>query len=98
MIICPIKVLVGTFIASYHIILASDASKSYVVLKYTSCLSGITLRATPGLYYLSSSGQQMSNTLTNPCTVNSYFVPQGHKASTWVMPQGHKSSHNRFAP
>jgi hypothetical protein len=31
-------------------------------------------------------------------TVNSYFVPLGHKASTWVMPQGHKSSHNRFAP
>ena len=24
-------------------------------------------------------------------TVNIYFVPQGHKSSTWVMPQGHKS-------
>ena len=31
-------------------------------------------------------------------TVNTYFMPQGHKSSTWVMPQGHKSSHNRFAP
>ncbi len=31
-------------------------------------------------------------------TVNIYFVPLRHKASTWVMPQGHKSSHNRFAP
>ena len=31
-------------------------------------------------------------------TVNPYFVPLRHKASTWVMPQGHKSSHNRFAP
>jgi len=24
-------------------------------------------------------------------TVNTYFMPQGHKSSTWVMPQGHKS-------
>jgi hypothetical protein len=70
----------GTYIASFQIILASDASKSYVLLKYTSCLSGITLRATPGLYYLSSSGQQMSNTLTNPCT--SLNVNLG---GTWVF-------------
>ena len=25
------------------------------------------------------------------CTVNTYFVPQGHKARTWVMPQGPNS-------
>jgi hypothetical protein len=28
---------------------------------------------------------------STPNTVNSYFVPQGHKARTWVMPQGPNS-------
>jgi hypothetical protein len=34
--------------------------------------------------------------IASPCgdminTVNSYFVPQRHKARTWVMPQGYNS-------
>jgi hypothetical protein len=33
----------GAYIATFQIILASDASKSYVLLKYTSCLTGLSL-------------------------------------------------------
>ena len=58
----------SSLIASFQIILASDSSKSYVVLKYTSCLSSSSLRELPGLYYLNSNGQQMSNQFTNPCS------------------------------
>jgi hypothetical protein len=71
----------GAYIASFQIILASDASKSYVLLKYTSCLTGLLSASTAqGLYYLSSNGQQMSNTFTSPC--NSSNVNLG---GTWVF-------------
>ncbi len=42
----------GSLRASFQIVLDSDGSKSYVLLKYSSCLSGSTLRATPGLYFI----------------------------------------------
>jgi len=66
---------------SFQIILASSSSKSFVLLKYTTCLaSSFTLRSTPGLYYLSSSGQQLSNQASNPCTNSNV-----NQAGTWVF-------------
>jgi hypothetical protein len=71
--------------ASFQILLARDATKSYVLLNYTSCLSGSTLIETPGLYYLSSStGQQMSNQILLKCERNSNGNGHGH---------GHALSH-----
>ncbi len=72
----------GGYIATFQIILASDATKSYVLLRYTSCLTGLTLGKTPALYYLSASnGQQMSNQMSsNPC--NGTNVNLG---GTWVF-------------
>jgi hypothetical protein len=71
----------GGYIASFQIILATDLSKSYVLLKYTSCLTGLSLRATPGLYYFSSlNGQQMSNTISNPCSSSNVNLN-----GTWVF-------------
>jgi hypothetical protein len=71
----------GTLRASFQIVLARDVTKSYVLLKYTSCLSGSTLIETPGLYYLSSStGQQMSNTISSPCSNSNV-----NQAGTWVF-------------
>jgi hypothetical protein len=71
----------SSLIATFQIVLASDASKSYVLLKYSSCLSGASLRATPGLYYVSlSSGQQMSNQISNPCTSSNVNL-----GGTWVF-------------
>ena len=67
----------SSLIASFQIILASDSSKSYVVLKYTSCLSPLV---TPGLYYLNSNGQQMSNQFTNPCSSSNVNL-----IGTWVF-------------
>ncbi len=73
--------LLGTLRASFQIVLARDATKSYVLLKYTSCLSDATLRETPGHYYLSSStGQQMSNTISSPCSNSNV-----NQAGTWVF-------------
>jgi hypothetical protein len=69
------------YIASFQIILASDASKSYVLLKYTSCLTGLSLSSMQALYYRLSNGQQMSNQMsTNPC--NGTNVNLG---GTWVF-------------
>ena len=73
--------LKGGLVASFQIVLASDATKSYVLLKYKSCLSGATLWETPGLYYLSlSNGQQMSNTISSPCSRSNV-----NQAGTWVF-------------
>jgi len=66
---------------SFQIILASSSSKSYVLLKYTTCLSSsFTIRTASGLYYLSSSGQQLSNQPSNPCTNSNVNL-----AGTWVF-------------
>ncbi len=53
--------------ASFQVILASDPTKSYVILNYTDCLAGAPLETYPGLLYLSQSGQQSSAFLENPC-------------------------------
>ena len=70
----------NSLIASFQIILASDSSKSYVVLKYTSCLSNTSPIITPGLYYLNSNGQQMSSQFTNPCSSSNVNL-----IGTWVF-------------
>jgi len=66
-------------IVSFQIILANDATKSYVLLKYASCAVGSPY-TTPGVYYLSSSGQQMSNKISNPCTSSNVNL-----LGTWVF-------------
>jgi hypothetical protein len=54
--------------ASFQIILASDSTKSYVVLNYTECLADQIQATNPGLYYLDQSGQQSSAVIReNPC-------------------------------
>jgi len=70
----------GPLRASFQIVLASYATKSYVLLKYTSCLSGDTLSETLGLYYLSLIGHQMSNTISSPCSSSNV-----NQTGTWVF-------------
>jgi hypothetical protein len=53
--------------ASFQVILASDSTKSYVVLNYTDCLADAPLETYPGLLYLNQNGQQSSAFLENPC-------------------------------
>ena len=54
--------------ASFQIILASDSTKSYVVLNYTECLADQAQKTNPGLYYLDQNGQQSSAVIgQNPC-------------------------------
>ena len=73
-----------TLISSFQIILASSSSSwsisSYVLLKYTSCLSGSTLRTTPGIYYTLSNGQASSSTFSNPCSSSNVNL-----IGTWVF-------------
>ena len=80
-------------LVSFQIILASSSSKSYVLLKYTTCLSSsyytIYIVATPGLYYLSSIGQQLSNRITNPCTNSNV-----NQAGTWVFDVSSSNKNN----
>ena len=56
-----------TIKASFQAVLASDSTKSYIVLNYTDCLASAPLETYPGLLYLSQSGQQSSAFLENPC-------------------------------
>jgi hypothetical protein len=42
--------------------------------------------------------RKYDNPVLHVLNYRSYYLPQGHKASTWDMPQGHKSRHIRFAP
>jgi len=68
---------------SFQVILASDSSKSYVLLKYTTCLvvsSSFTLRTIPGLYYLVN-GQQTLVPISNSSCSNSNV----NLAGTWVF-------------
>ena len=53
--------------ASFQIILASDSTKSYIVLNYTECLAGAPLAIFPGLLYLDQNGLQASAFLEDPC-------------------------------
>ncbi len=71
----------GGYIAAFQIILATDFSKSYVLLKYTSCLTGLSLSSMQAVYYRLSNGQQMSNQMsTNPCTGTNVNL-----GGTWVF-------------
>jgi hypothetical protein len=68
---------------SFQIILASEdvSSKSYILLKYTSCLTGLSLSAMQAIYYLGSNGQPMSYLISvNPCTSSNVNLN-----GTWVF-------------
>ena len=67
-------------IASFQITLATNGSSSYVLVKYTSCLSGNTLTKTPGIYYTLSNGQTSSSTFSNPCSSSNVKL-----SGTWVF-------------
>ena len=77
---CSPIIVPSTLIATFQIILVSDAVKSYVVLKYASCLSNATLLTKPGLYYLNSNGQQISKLIINPCNSSNVNL-----LGTWVF-------------
>ena len=77
----------SSLIASFQIILARDGSlsngssySSFVLLKYTSCLSGNTLTRTPGIYYTLSNGQSSSYQFSNPCDSSNVNLN-----GTWVF-------------
>ena len=57
-----------------------SSSSSYVLLKYTSCLSNRTLSTPPGIYYTLSNGQQSFNQLSNPCDSSNVNL-----IGTWVF-------------
>jgi hypothetical protein len=69
-----------SLIASFQIIFASSSTSSYVVLKYTSCLSNRILSTPPGIYYTLSNGQASSSTFSNPCTSSNVNL-----SGTWVF-------------
>jgi hypothetical protein len=78
----------SSLIASFQIILASgsssspygSSSSSYVLLRYTSCLSNRTLTTRPGIYYTLSNGQKTSSLISNPC-----FASNVNLIGTWVF-------------
>ena len=79
----------SSYIASFQIILASDASNSYVLLKYTSCLASSYVTQVPALYYLSADGDYMSSQISlDPCTETNV-----NQEGTWVFDVS--SSNNR---
>jgi hypothetical protein len=66
---------------SFQIILASDSSKSYVLLKYTTCLSSsFALRTLPGLYYLVNGQQTFIPISNSSCSASNVNL-----AGTWVF-------------
>ncbi len=70
--------------ASFQIILASHlySSKSFVVLKYTTCpANGFALNFSPGLYYLLLNGQRAFIPISNSSCSNSNV----NKTGTWVF-------------
>ena len=71
----------SSYNVSFQVILASDSSKSYVLLKYTTCLSSsVALLTLPGLYYLVN-GQQTFVPISNSSCSNSNVNQNG----TWVF-------------
>ena len=71
----------SSYNVSFQVILASDSSKSYVLLKYTTCLaSNFALLTLPGLYYLVN-GQQTFVPISNSSCSNSNVNQNG----TWVF-------------
>ncbi len=69
-------------IVSFQIVLASDASKSYVLLKYATCLSSdyVFLDQPPSLVYIPATGPIMYNQISDPCTSSNVNLP-----GTWVF-------------
>ena len=66
---------------SFQIILASSSSKSYVLLKYTTCLSSsFALRTLPGLYYLVNGQQTFIPISNSSCSASNVNL-----AGTWVF-------------
>ena len=65
--------------ASFQIVLTSSFGSFYVLLKYTECLNGATLRSTPGLNYLLNN-QAFEINIANPCTSSNV-----NQAGTWVF-------------
>jgi hypothetical protein len=57
----------SSLFASFQIILASSSSSSYVLLKYTSCISERTFLTPPGIYYTSTNGRESSFNFYYPC-------------------------------
>jgi hypothetical protein len=72
-------------IASFQIILAKNSNSSFVVLKYTSCLSNITIRVTPGIYYTLLNRSPPIH-ISNPC-----FSSNVNLTGTWVFDVSFKS-------
>ena len=68
----------NTILASFQIILASSLSSSFVVLKYTSCLSNATLRSIPRLEYTLSTTSSIQ--ISNPC-----YDSNVNLTGTWVF-------------
>ncbi len=72
----------GSLLASFQIILATDSVKTFVLLKYTSCLSGssTSFTTTPGIYFQDANYNSLSTQITtNPCTTSNVNL-----AGTWV--------------
>jgi hypothetical protein len=61
----------ASILVSFQILLASDASSSFVLLKYTNCaLPNVNLLANPGLNYINAQQSLVEVLLTslNPCS------------------------------
>jgi hypothetical protein len=71
----------SSYSVSFLVILASDLSKSYVLLKCTTCLSSsFALRTTPGLYYLLNGQQTFIQVSNSPCSESNV-----NQAGTWLF-------------
>jgi hypothetical protein len=71
----------GDYVVTAQIVLASDSTKSYVLLKYASCIPDAVLRKASGLYHFSSlNGQHVSNEISNACTSSNVNLD-----GTWVF-------------
>ena len=70
----------SSLFASFQIILASSSSSSYVLLKYTSCISERTFLTPPGIYYTSTNGRESSINFYYPC-----YSSNVNLTGTWVF-------------
>jgi hypothetical protein len=71
-------------LASFQIILATNGSSSYVLLKYTSCIYLSSSYKQPGFYHKFENGQEFSpNQFSNPCDSSNVNL-----TGTWVFLSG----------
>ena len=71
------------YLASFQITLATNSIKSFVLVKFTSCLNGAStsFTSTPGIYYQDANLNSLLTTMTtNPCTSSNVNL-----AGTWVF-------------